>query len=84
MNEQGNDLPHQTRKFVLYFSEEVTPHVHQSDNKITFSPRAGGNYNGLVQIAYLGKLELRNSFRGIFLKMKRTITLLYAFQLFHV
>ncbi|XP_060605019.1 uncharacterized protein LOC132757683 [Ruditapes philippinarum] len=54
MNEQGNDLPHQTRKFVLYFSEEVTPHVHQSDNKITFSPRAGGNYNGLVQIAYLG------------------------------
>ncbi|XP_045173463.2 uncharacterized protein LOC123535015 [Mercenaria mercenaria] len=54
MNEQGKDLPQQTRKFVLYFSEEVTPHVHQSDNKITFSPRSGGQYNGIVQLAYLG------------------------------
>ncbi|XP_052801838.1 uncharacterized protein LOC128232367 [Mya arenaria] len=52
MNEQGKDLPNQTRKFVLYFSEEVSPHVH--GNSLTFSPISGGAYTGIMQLAYLG------------------------------
>lgn len=64
MNEQGKDLPQQTRKFVLYFSEEVTPHVLQSENKIRFSPISGGQYNGIVQLAYIGKLGLQSFLYG--------------------
>lgn len=56
LNEQGKALPHQTRKYVLYFSEEMTPHVHTSDNKILFTPKSGGQFNGIMQVAYIGML----------------------------
>lgn len=46
----------QTRKYVLYFSEDVTPHVLQ--NSIEFTPMSRGNYNGIVQLAYLGKTDV--------------------------
>ncbi|KAH3888810.1 hypothetical protein DPMN_012848 [Dreissena polymorpha] len=52
MNEQGKDLPNKTRKYALYFSSEVTPRVNQGT--ISFSPRSGGTYNGIMQLAYLG------------------------------
>ena len=54
LNEQGNTLQGQTRKFVLYFSETVTAHVHQSTNTISFSPTSGGIYNGIMQLGYIG------------------------------
>ncbi|ESP04325.1 hypothetical protein LOTGIDRAFT_237425 [Lottia gigantea] len=53
LNEPGTDLPHQTRKFVLYFSESVQGSVDQSNGIITFS-HSGKPYSGLVQLGYLG------------------------------
>ncbi|KAL4223236.1 hypothetical protein ACF0H5_016708 [Mactra antiquata] len=54
LNEQGTSLPHQTRKYALYFSQEVTPQVRSSDNKIVFAPKSGGHFTGIMQLAYLG------------------------------
>lgn len=54
LNEPGNELPNQTRKFLLYFSEVVNMNINNDDNTITFSPQSGGTYSGLMQLAYLG------------------------------
>ena len=54
LKEPGNELPNQTRKFVLYFSEKVTYHIDHGSKTIIFSPEAGGNYNGIMQLGYLG------------------------------
>lgn len=54
LDEPGTDLPHQTRKYLVYFSEPVTPNVNTGDNTITFTPNSGGTYNGIMQVAYLG------------------------------
>ena len=54
LNEPGDELPGQTRKFILYFQHDVTPHINQHDNTISFTPRNGGTYNGFMQLAYLG------------------------------
>ena len=44
----------QTRKFVLYFSSPVTPHVDAASSTVTFTPRSGGSYTGILQVGYLG------------------------------
>ena len=54
LNEPGNRLPGQTRKFVLYFSQPVTARVVASSSEVHFSPVGGGVYNGIVQLGYLG------------------------------
>ncbi|XP_071178751.1 uncharacterized protein [Mytilus edulis] len=54
LNEPGDELPNQTRKYLLYFSQPVTPHVNQGQSTINFTPTSGGKYNGIVQLAYLG------------------------------
>ncbi|OWF42274.1 Endo-1,3(4)-beta-glucanase 1 [Mizuhopecten yessoensis] len=54
LNEPGDELPNQTRKFMLYFSKAVTMNINNGDNTITFSPQSGGAYSGLMQLAYLG------------------------------
>ncbi|XP_050419050.2 uncharacterized protein LOC126832341 [Patella vulgata] len=55
LNEPGDELPHQTRKFVLYFTEAVQGSVDEANGQITFSvPHSGNAYSGLVQLGYLG------------------------------
>ncbi|KAJ8312298.1 hypothetical protein KUTeg_009671 [Tegillarca granosa] len=54
LDEPGNELPNQTRKYLVYFSEPVTPHVNTGDSTISFTPNSGGTYNGIMQVAYLG------------------------------
>jgi hypothetical protein len=54
LNEPGDELPNQTRKFLVFFSSPVTPHIHSSDNSISFTSQHGGQYNGIMQLAYLG------------------------------
>ena len=54
LNEPGDELPNQTRKFVLYFQQLVVPNIHTADNTITFTPVNGGVYTGFMQLAYLG------------------------------
>ncbi|XP_013398156.1 uncharacterized protein LOC106164701 [Lingula anatina] len=53
LNEPGNKLPQQTRKFVLYFSEAMTYRVG-SNGQLEFAPQAGGVFNGVLQMAYGG------------------------------
>ena len=52
LNEPGDELPQQTRKFVLHFSNPVSPNVQSKS--ITFTPVSGGSYNGIMQLAYIG------------------------------
>lgn len=54
LNEPGDELPNQTRKFLLYFQSIVVPHINDADNTITFTPQNGGTYSGFMQLAYLG------------------------------
>lgn len=54
LNEPGKELPNQTRKFLLYFTQPVTPNFNQAENTISFNPTSGGKYNGIMQLAYLG------------------------------
>ncbi|XP_062571613.1 uncharacterized protein LOC134233642 isoform X1 [Saccostrea cucullata] len=54
LNEPGDELPNQTRKFLLYFQSPVTPHINEVDNTIIFTPSNGGHYSGFMQLAYLG------------------------------
>lgn len=54
LNEPGDELPNQTRKFLLYFQSPVTPNINSADNTITFTPSSGGTYSGFMQLAYLG------------------------------
>ena len=54
LNEPGDELPNQTRKYLLYFSQTVTPTIDRNSNFITFTPSSGGKYNGIMQLAYLG------------------------------
>lgn len=52
LNEPGTDLPDRSRKFILYFSSPVLAAINQGE--ITFSPPGGGQYSGLLQVAYAG------------------------------
>ncbi|XP_060068686.1 uncharacterized protein LOC132548810 [Ylistrum balloti] len=54
LNEPGDELPNQTRKFMLYFSKAVTMNINNGEDSITFFPQSGGTYSGLMQLAYLG------------------------------
>ncbi|XP_055868540.1 uncharacterized protein LOC106053486 [Biomphalaria glabrata] len=54
LSEPGNELPNQSRKFILYFSSPVRARIDQGAQEITFEPQAGGQYNGLLQVAYAG------------------------------
>jgi hypothetical protein len=54
LNEPGKELPNQTRKFLLYFTQPVIPNFNQAENTISFNPTSGGKYNGIMQLAYLG------------------------------
>nr|KAG5713536.1 hypothetical protein BaRGS_024584 [Batillaria attramentaria] len=54
LNEPGNSLPQQTRKFVLYFSHPVKARVDGGTSLVHFEPTNGGRYSGLVQLGYLG------------------------------
>ena len=47
LNEPGDDLPDQTRKFVAYFSSDVQATLDASG--ISFTPVGGGLYNGELQ-----------------------------------
>lgn len=52
LDEPKGNLPGQTRKFVVYFSQDV---VATADaNGINFSPVAGGTFSGLLQMGYAG------------------------------
>ena len=52
LDEPGEKLPQQTRKFVLYFSSIVKATLNA--NGVEFAPPGGGKYTGLVQLAYNG------------------------------
>ena len=54
LNEPGKELPNQTRKYLLYFSQPVNPALDSTRGTITFTPSSGGKYNGIMQLAYLG------------------------------
>lgn len=53
LDEPRGRLPSQTRKYVLYFSADVTASSYP-DGQIYFQPVSGGNFNGLLQVAYAG------------------------------
>ena len=42
LNEPGDDLPDQTRKYVLYFSEDM--HAYFDADGLTFEPSTGGTF----------------------------------------
>ena len=52
LDEPGDDLPDQTRKYVLYFSEEMDGVVDADGLK--FIPVSGGSFTGTMQVAYTG------------------------------
>ncbi|KAI8483574.1 hypothetical protein Bbelb_386670 [Branchiostoma belcheri] len=52
LDEPGNKLSHRTRKFVAYFSEEMTLSVDANGAK--FSPSRGGKFTGNMQLVYAG------------------------------
>ncbi|XP_066271208.1 uncharacterized protein [Branchiostoma lanceolatum] len=52
LDEPGNKLNHRTRKFVAYFSEEMTLSVDANGAK--FSPSRGGKFTGSMQLVYVG------------------------------
>ncbi len=52
LDEPNDSLPDQTRKYVLYFSEEMT--YSQEGEGLTFAPTAGGDFTGILQMAYAG------------------------------
>lgn len=54
LNEPGSKLPGQTRKFVLYFSQPVEARVVGCSSEVHFQPLTGGQYDGIVQLGYLG------------------------------
>ncbi|XP_048238379.1 uncharacterized protein LOC124110988 [Haliotis rufescens] len=54
LDEPGDSVPKQTRKFVVFFSSPVKANVNSGTSSITFEPVHGGKYSGLVQLGYLG------------------------------
>ena len=52
LDEPGDALPDQTRKFVAYFSEEMQA-ILDADG-LKFQPTAGGLFTGLLQLGYAG------------------------------
>lgn len=52
LDEPKSALPGQTRKFVVYFSAEMT--VTADANGLSFVPTAGGTFTGLMQLGYAG------------------------------
>ena len=49
LDEPGDKLPGQTRKFVAYFSEVMTLDVQASG--AYFAPAAGGQFSGTMQVS---------------------------------
>lgn len=72
LDEPKGALPAQTRKYVLYFTQDVAAVVDA--NGISFSPVAGGTYTGLLQVGYAGSTPrgdlsaaaFFDQYRGIF------------------
>ena len=52
LDEPGDDMPDQTRKYVLYFSEEMNSALDADGLK--FEPSSGGAFTGTMQMAYTG------------------------------
>ncbi|CAL1545785.1 unnamed protein product [Lymnaea stagnalis] len=54
LSEPGTDLPDQSRKFILYFSSPVLARIDQGAQLIRFEPPGGGQFTGILQVAYAG------------------------------
>ena len=52
LKEPGDTLPGQTRKFVAYFSSDVT--ATSGANGLQFTPTSGGTFSGIMQLGYVG------------------------------
>lgn len=52
--EPGTRLPQHTRKYVIYFDQQMKYTFDEFSKTISFMPEGGGLYTGTMQIGYLG------------------------------